>query len=428
MVGRSQALKYHAAIDYAMNKTILMIAFHYPPMKGSSGVLRSLSFTNNLIDYGWTPVVLTVRPEAHPKTGDMSVNEVRKEIEIIRNLAFDAARHLSFRGIYPGIFAWPDRWASWAISAIPSGIKLIKKYKPDVIWSTYPIATAHLIAYSLKRISGIPWVADFRDPMSDDNYESFIGGKICKLIERGTVKSADRLIFTTPGAIRIYQESYPDIPSWKWECIPNGYDEDSFRAAENTIVTDKSINSKITLLHSGLIYPVERNPSEFFKAISELHSEGKISPDWLTIMLRASGHDDFCRKQAEDVGIDQYIKMGASVPYNDSLKEMLSASGLLVFQSSICNQQIPAKIYEYIRARKPVLALTDDKGDTAALLKGVGLTNIAPLNNKNEIKNALQAFINMIREKSFTPAEDKIISSMSRINQVKRLAGILDTL
>ena len=107
---------------------------------------------------------------------------------------------------------------------------------------------------------------------------------------------------------------------------------------------------------------------------------------------------------------------------------MLSASGLLVFQSSICNQQIPAKIYEYIRARKPVLALTDDKGDTAALLKGVGLTNIAPLNNKNEIKNALQAFINMIREKSFTPAEDKIISSMSRINQVKRLAGILDTL
>jgi glycosyltransferase involved in cell wall biosynthesis len=426
-VNTSFAIKY-VAINHAMNKTILMIVFHYPPMKGSSGVLRSLSFTNNLVDYGWKPVVMTVRPEAHPKIDYMSVNEVRREVKIIRNHAYDAARQLSFRGIYPGIFAWPDRWASWAITAIPAGIRLIKKYKPDVIWSTYPIATAHLIAYALKRISGIPWVADFRDPMSDDNYESFIGGKICKLIERGTVKSADRLIFTTPGAIRLYQESFTDIPSSRWSCVPNGYDEDSFLEAEATKVTDSGINNKITLLHSGLIYPVERDPTEFFKAISELHSEGKISPDWLTIMLRASGHDDFCKKQAVHLGIEQYVKFGSAVPYIDSLKEMLSASGLLIFQSSICNQQIPAKIYEYIRARKPVLALTDEHGDTAALLKKVGLKNIAPLDNKDAIKKSLQDFIYMIRNQEFTPAEEKVIRTMSRNYQVKKLVEILNML
>jgi len=428
MAGKSQSKNKYAAINYAMKKTILMIAFHYPPMKGSSGVLRSLSFTNNIIDYGWKPVVMTVCPEAHPKIDDTSVKEVRKEVEIIRNHAYDAARHLSFRGIYPGIFAWPDRWASWAISAIPTGIKIIKKYKPDVIWSTYPIATAHMIAYALKRVSGIPWIADFRDPMSDDNYESYIGGKICKLIERGTVKTADRLIFTTPGAIRLYQDNFPSVSTSKWAYIPNGYDEESFSTAEKNIIIDKSNSNKITLLHSGLIYPVERNPTAFFAALSELHSEGQISPDWLTIMLRASGHDDFCRNQAETLGITPYIKFGTSIPYIDSLKEILSASGLLIFQSSICNQQIPAKIYEYIRARKPVLALTDEQGDTAALLKGAGLANIAPLDNIHEIKHALKTFINMIRDGSFVPAKDDDIASMSRNYQVKRLADILETL
>ncbi len=145
-------------------KKVLIIAYHYPPAAGSSGIQRTLKFTQYLRNFGWEPIVLTVKPMAHPRTDSGQMSEIPSDMIIRRCVTFDAARHFSVFKKYPGFLALPDRWSSWLLSGIPMGMYLIKKHRPAAIWSTYPIASAHLLGFYLAKISGVPWVADFRDP------------------------------------------------------------------------------------------------------------------------------------------------------------------------------------------------------------------------------------------------------------------------
>ena len=139
-----------------------MIAFHFPPMQGSSGLQRTLKFARYLPDHGWQPIVLSAGAGVYQATSDAQLNEIGSTAVVRRAFALDAARHLAIHGAYPSWLALPDRWASWWLGAVPAGLALIRRYRPDVIWSTFPIATAHLIGLTLARMSGLPWVADFR--------------------------------------------------------------------------------------------------------------------------------------------------------------------------------------------------------------------------------------------------------------------------
>src|SRR4051812_4300835 len=123
-------------------KRILMVAFHFPPMRGSSGIQRTLRFAKFLPEFGWDPIVLTARPHSYPETDDANLADVPKTICVHRAWGLDAARHLSIRGRYPTSLASPDRWKSWWLGAVPAGYRLARRVKADVIWSTYPIATA----------------------------------------------------------------------------------------------------------------------------------------------------------------------------------------------------------------------------------------------------------------------------------------------
>src|SRR3990170_1185865 len=146
-------------------RNILMIAYHYPPYPSGSGIHRTLKFSQYLPEHDWKPVMLTPNPRAYFESRNDRIPEIPPTVSVTRAFALDAARHLSFRGSYFRFTALPDRWASWWLGAVPAGLRLIRAHRPDIIWSTYPIATAHLIGLTLHRLSGIPWVADFRDPM-----------------------------------------------------------------------------------------------------------------------------------------------------------------------------------------------------------------------------------------------------------------------
>ena len=142
-----------------------MVAFHYPPFRGSSGVQRTLRFSQYLPDFDWQPLVLTADPVAYERQSDDLLGDIRDGTVFERAFARDTARHFSIKGRYPDQLAMPDRWVCWMLGAVPRGWSMIRRFRPDVIWSTYPIATAHRIGAVLHRLSGIPWVADFRDPM-----------------------------------------------------------------------------------------------------------------------------------------------------------------------------------------------------------------------------------------------------------------------
>jgi len=413
--------------------SILMVVFHYPPLQGSSGIHRALNFSRYLSLHGWRPIILTVTPTAYPEVDPNGEARIPHGIIVERAGALDSARRLSFRGAYPKLFALPDRWISWWPGGVLQGLRLIRRHRPSLVWSTFPIATAHLIGLTLHRLSGLPWVADFRDPMVEKDPET---GEdypfdpairtVYGWIESATVKHCSKAIFTTPGAASMYAKRYVKVPESRWAVIPNGFDEESFESARGSLVGMRPTQGPVVLVHSGVLYPGHRDPGPFFDAVAQLRHAGTVSPATLRVVLRASGSETQYKSHIDRNGIADIVSLEPSLPYEAALAEMLSADGLLLFQGSNCNWQIPAKAYEYLRARRPILALTDVAGDTAELLLSEGVDTIAPIDSSDRIAEALREFLERVRSGSApVPASDRV-ELHSRKHRTKELAAVLD--
>ncbi len=411
-----------------MTKRILMIAYHYPPVLGSSGIQRTLKFSRYLPEFDWEPIILTVHPRAYPNIDNDYVDD--QQTKVYRAFALDAAKHLSLMKRYPRLVALPDRWSSWMLGAIPTGIYLIKKYKPDVIWSTYPIATAHFIGYCLHRMSKIPWISDFRDPMVNRGFSvEPLVRHTYQWIDRNVVYHSHRVVLTTPNVIQDYRSRYPELPAEKFTCIENGYDEEIFRTVEKKASLDTGTEIKdqrFVLLHSGIIYSSERDPIQFFEALSLLLQQKLIGNNNLKVVLRATFNDDYITELIKQYQLESIVFLEPLVSYEDALSEMLTVDGLLIIQAANCNSQIPAKLYEYLRARKPILALTDANGDTAMKLSGLGFNTIAQLDSKEDIAQKLLQFIQAGKTQSTqcVPMEKIILNSRSA--RTKELALLLN--
>ena len=379
-----------------------MVAFHYPPIQASSGVHRTLSFSDYLARHGWQPTVLTVSYGALP--GYRLDNEamIPPGVAVIRAPTLDLQQHLNIKGKYPGFLAVPDRWASWIASGIACGLWHIARRRPRVLYSTYPIASAHIIGYWLHRLTGVPWIADLRDPMAQDDYppEPRVW-RAYKAIEERLMARAARVIFAAPSAYSYYAKTYPQAVASRGSVIENGYDEALFRQAERLM--QPRTRQPLRLVHAGLLYPAERDPRCFFQALGELRDAGEVAAGEVEIVLRGSGHDDLYAPMLMAAGLHDIVRLEPAVGYREALVEMLEADGLLLFQSADCNFQIPAKLYEYFRARRPIIAFTDPAGDTGRVLQSARVPWIAPLDDPAAIKAVLRDAFAAIRARRDEP-------------------------
>lgn len=408
-------------------KRILMVAYHFPPLTGSSGIQRTLRFVQHLPAFGWQPVVLTTQIRAYERTSDDLLADIPRDVTVRRAFAVDTTRHLSIGGRYFGWTARPDRWVSWKFDGVRQGMRLIRELRPAAIWSTYPIATAHLIGAELHRRSGLPWIADFRDPMAQDGYpEDPRVWSSFKRIEENAARNASLCVFTTPGAARHYRERYPQSAP-RMVVVENGFDEESFSDADRAVGSvGQRKPGPLVLLHSGIVYPSERDPKHLFAALRQLREDGRLSPLDLRVRFRAAVHDDLLRALAADHDVEDFIELCPTVPYREALAEMQSVDGLLILQASNCNEQIPAKIYEYLRAGRPILGLTDPSGDTAGVLRGTGLKSIARLDSSAEIQAVLMAFIAAIRTCSADLPDPQAVTLASRRGRAEQLANLIE--
>lgn len=407
-------------------KRVLMIAYHFPPQTGSSGLLRSLKYCRYLPQHGWEPTILTAHPRAYERVDASQLAEIPSSVKVMRTFALDTRRHLSLRGRYLGFTALPDRWVTWCLGAtIAGGVHLLRK-KTDVIFTTFPIATAVLIGYLLHRMTGVPWIADFRDSMTEDDYPTDPHvWKAYRWLEKKAVRHASRLIFTARSTRRMYLQRYPELAPEKCLVISNGYDEEDFRGLTGPA---RPQGARLRMCHSGLIYPEERDPVPFFQALSRLKKEKLISADELSIDLRACGHESRYREIATRLGIDDLVHFLPPLPYRQALEDNNQADISLLMQAACCDHQIPAKAYEYLRLGKPILALTSHTGDTAALLQECGGATIVDLADQDAIYRALPQFLRTVRTGEHPLPNREAAAKNSRQNQASQLAMCLSEL
>jgi glycosyltransferase involved in cell wall biosynthesis len=407
---------------------VLMIAFHYPPCSQSSGIHRTLKFSRYLPKTGWNPIILSAHPRAYESQSDDQLGDIPSDVPVTRAFALDASRSLALRGFYPRWIALPDRFVSWWLGAVAAGLRLIRRHRPDAIWSTYPIATAHLTGLTLHRLTGLPWVADFRDPMVDDYFpQDRLQRRTFIWIERQAMTFASRIVFTAESCRQMYRNRYPSLPAERCLLIPNGYDEEDFAALSLSARAAGGVDRPLQLVHTGVIYPEERDPTAFFAALSRLKRDGRIDANRVRINLRASGFEDRYSRALRQLGIDDFVRLSAHLPYRQTLLECLDADGLLLLQGALCNHEIPAKAYEYLRAQRPILALTTDTGDTAALLRRTGGATIVDLACEDAIYAAFPAFVKVIRAGAHSLPAMSEVEHFSRHDQAFDLAQALST-
>jgi hypothetical protein len=407
-------------------KTVLMVAFQFPPFAGSSAVQRTLRFVRYLPEFGWRPLVLTAHPRAYEQTSDDQLGDVPVETVVERAFCLDTARHLGVRRRYLAALARPDRWISWWPAAMVTGLRMIRRYRPDVLWSTFPVPTAHVIAHSLQQRSNLPWVADFRDPMVQPNdpddpalWRSY------ERVERATIAAAQLNLFTTEGTQLLYRARYPERPETAFGVIENGYDDDVFESDAGTDLRAARDDGSLLLVHSGAIYPLERDPTQLFWALRDLTSTNTLSSS-LRIRLRATGHDADIASMIRSTRVETIVELAPPIAYREAIAEMRACDGLLVLQAGAVNTQVPAKVYEYLRAGRPILGLTDPSGDTARVLRRAGVQHIARIDSREDIVRVLRDFIAAIRGRTVGAPDAAYVRGASRRNRTRELAARLD--
>lgn len=363
-----------------------MIALEFAPCR-SAGVQRTLRFSEYMLAHNWQPLIITASENIYNRRDDTL--KVLPEVAryVVKAQCHDAAKKYSFKGRYFQWMTQPDRYWPWYFDAVKQASMVIEQENPDVIWSTYPILTAHWIARKLQKKYNIPWVADFRDPLQcryDQSAQRYAWLK--KWMERSVIKHADKVIFTSQRAASLYREIYPNEDPAKFITIENGY-----YLSDNLASLTPVKQEKFQLLYSGSLYANGRDPKQLFTALSRLKKLNIISQDNFILTFRPGKIDAF-QAPLTELNISELVEFLPSISFDGAIAEMQQASATVLIQDEIFHRQIPGKIYDYISVKRPVLAITPKDSATADLI--TGLTFGVSAWGVDEIVTSLKTMLN----------------------------------
>jgi glycosyltransferase involved in cell wall biosynthesis len=356
----------------------LFVAFHYPPEASSSGVLRTLKYTRYLPDHGWRVTVLTVRTDAYETTDPVLCTQIPESVRVVRTGYLDVKRHLSVRGVHSALLAIPDRWIGWWPWAVAAGRRILREDRVDLVYSTSPHATAHLIAGTLSRMRSLPWVVDFRDPWFEDPPEPgtpVLAHWAARRLEGAVIHRASRVIASTVRLRDTLAARWADEPVEKFASISNGYDDADFDFSGLASAPPRGRRSEMLLLHAGSIDPRFRDPRPLLEAIQAAADTGLLDASRIRLRFLGSGpfgNSPEMQRLVAATRLAGQVEFHPRVPYDAALNELLGADVALLLQASADTLDlVPAKLFEYLVARRPVLALVYP-GATEEVLQETG--------------------------------------------------------
>jgi hypothetical protein len=349
----------------------LIITYYWPPA-GGPGVQRWLKLSNYLLENNIKPIVYTPSNAKYPSTDKSLLNEVYKGIEVIRSPIFEPFSFFNNkkinsirRGGIPkredqslfdrfmiyirGNMLIPDSRIFWIKPSVKFLSKHILEKGIDIIITTGPPHSLHLIGLDLKSKLDITWFADFRDPWTRINYHnklkltSYAANRHLKL-ESDVLNSSDRVIVTSNRLLNEYRKKTNTPVS----LITNGFDY---------IKKEMPLDNKFSITHIGSLLP-ERNPQILWKALREIALKRNNFKDDLVInfigKVNINIKDDIKYNHLENnVVYHNYIE------YKDTIPNLLKSQILLLIEADNDESSfvIPAKIFEYINSSRPIIAI-----------------------------------------------------------------------
>ena len=443
-----------------------MLAFLFPPT-AAAGSFRTLRFVKYLPEFGWDPLVVTT----HTRFTDYSEDEKlagqipagtiveRTNVWNIEESLFGGIRRLrglesstiaatslastessstphNGQGIGSGIGQWlrqlrdrifftPDYGIAWSSFAIRAAKSLIKRHQVSVLYSTGPPHSTHIIARRLKRMTGLPWVADFRDPWARKPWAKEsrpVGEKRMEdRLEARCVRTADRVILNTDAVAGDFLRTYPDQAQEKFVVIPNGFDPGLLELVQESRRAAGDVRQRpFRICHPGSLY-AKRDPRPFLHALKRVaNGQGNVQFEQIGHVDPSMQLDEFVRHHE----LQDCVRVDGMLGHDATLRRMAEADAFLVVQTGFPTQ-VPGKLYEMIPFGKPIMALAEE-GQTADLIDRYGLGAVADPGNIDRITDSLRL---IVEGRRIRQADRQLaIAAFNGRNLVKRLGAELSSI
>lgn len=426
-------------------KTVLIITYYWPPA-GGPGVQRVLKFAKYLPDYGWRPIILTVENGEYPAIDESLAKDIPNDLVVHKTASlevFSLYRKMTgkktnekistfvltedsqaglikrFASYIRGNFLIPDARIGWRPFAIREGMRIINRNKVDLIFSTAPPMSTHLVAKMLAKKNGLPWAADFRDPWTEVFYyhnlkRSKAAIALDERLEKSVLTCAQAVITVSPFIQNLFKKKAVN----KFNIICNGYDTEDFQDIE-PLADDGNFH----VVHAGHL-AVNQNPEGLWAALKNLVEKNDIFRQKLRIDFYGSIHSQI-HESLFSAGLRPHTNLHDYVAH-DELVAIMKRASLLFFVIPVTHYAkgiLTSKLFDYMGANRPILGIGPEDGDAAAIVKSSKCGILVDASDGLKIARFIKSlYHNTIQ------FDDAQTISYTRQSQAKSLADIFDSI
>ena len=282
------------------------------------------------------------------------------------------------------LLGFPDDEIGWFGPAVARGLQVIRRRQIDVVLSSAPPFTCHLIGHALRSMCNVRWVADFRDPWSRAPWGKAGSARAHRWLETQVVQRADAVVLNTSELHREFAAWYGSDVAKRFHVVANGYDADILEPFANASPAGPP---PLILTHAGNLYGA-RDPLPLLQGLAKCLRDGAVPQNGIRLNLvgKVSSAFDVGGAIAR-LGLDGCVTRTLPVSHDESLR-MLAASHVLVAIQPVTTLQIPVKLYEYVGLRRTILALAEE-GAVARLVRGGGFGLVVSPSDVDGIAAAL---------------------------------------
>ena len=408
---------------------LLLISYFFPP---AGTVLRPLKFAVHLAARGAEIHVLAPRDpkwiyrDEHvqvPPT--VAVHRVRFVGPPARRLADElfaqhamARARIHMRQVFARLLM-PDEFVPWVITATPAAIQLVRQHDIDVVMTTSSPASIHLIGAAVKRATGVPWIADVRDSLlaNPNRRTDRRLVRVKQAGERGIAHLVSRYADSTVATSAVIADELESIRSSPVTMIRNGCDFEDFRGFAYVP------GHRFRLTHTGSFYG-GRDPRPVLRALATSSAD---------VVLRFAG--DFRPRDiayASDLGIADRIELHGYVSHRRALELQRGSEALLLLlpHGRGGHGVVPAKLFEYLAAGRPILAAVPPDGEAAAIVREAGAGEIVEPDDPGAIRGALERLVARFDAGCLEPVRlsNDARAELSREKRVGELEAVINRL
>ncbi|QCK14793.1 glycosyltransferase family 4 protein [Mangrovivirga cuniculi] len=424
---------------------ILIISYYWPP-SGGGGVQRWLKFTKYLPEFGVNPVVFTPENPTFAFKDESLLKDIDNELEVIKFPIWEPYKLLpgksdsekkagqafdnKNRTLLQEMIVWargnlivPDPRVFWVKPSVKFLSQWLKDRNIDLIISTGPPHSMHLIGEKLSKKTGIPWIADFRDPWSEWHQLKHLKVsapvlKIHRMYEKKVFKNAKAVITVSPGMA----DDLGRLGATNVKVISNGFDHEDIPERLNELSPEKFLISYV-----GTIDDL-RDPKPFLEALKQWLEEHPERIEETEVRIHGIISESFFGDMLTDQTLKDVVKIGKYLSHDEVFDLVGRSAALLLLLSKFSNSKgfLTGKLFEYVASGRPIIGVIDENGDAAELIRDGECGWVADPDDINKIKGNIESAYNRYIENQNKGYKIRKESPYSRKNLTKKLASVIE--